>query len=189
MRDELVSSKYFILINSNTSKHDKSPEAMKRKDDFLAGLKRIFLSPNILNFIDVINPDDSKEKITDLIYQIKIELQLETAPNNGYVHCHVDLTIDHWTTIDVQGRRFTKFFKKFYNLPVFCPIPKLVPNLNLIQTRYLIKGKSRNSLKLRINSIFSQEDGPTLFFSKHYGAKEKENNHKKGSGLGFYRRF
>lgn len=165
MRSDLVGSKYFILINSNTRTSDDTPEAIKRKRDFISGLRRIFLSKNILNFIDITNPEDFKIPIEDLLYKIRIEGQLETAPETGYLHCHIDLLVQHFSTIDIRGDRFGKFFKKIYNLNVFSPPPKLGSDMSLAHSRYLIKGKT---VKLNISSLLRHENGPPENYYKDF---------------------
>lgn len=164
MRDTLVSSKYHILINSNTHVTPENKDKLKK---FVDGLKRILLSVNILNFIDIINDEDIKTPIQKLLYNIRIESTIETAPNTKYLHSHIKLTIQHFTTVDFNMRRLKKFFKHKIGMSVFA-VSKLASDSSLFETRYQIKDKDRDQMRLKIISDLSPENDKVQFFSYQF---------------------
>jgi hypothetical protein len=127
MRDKIVVSSYFITLNSNVSVwQDDNKDKIK---SFACGIKRIFLSRNVLNFIKILDKDDKATyDIRDLLNEINSEITFEVGPSNGYLHIHGLVTIFHRSTIKLVTNRFTRYFAKKYGLSIFSMPPRIIPN-------------------------------------------------------------
>ena len=122
MRLESVSSRYWFEINSNVVATNKSPEAVRKLQDFRDGLDRIFLSKNVLNFIDIIDQEDLEDQIPKqkLISKIDSQAVIEVGPARGFLHAHILVTIIHRTTLRFTTSNCLKkrppFFTSLENL-------------------------------------------------------------------------
>jgi len=157
MRDNIVSSSYWFLANSNCSNFNPSPANQQKIKNFLEGIKRIFLSRNILNFIDIISEEDKNIPKQDLILEIRSELIEEVGEQNGMVHFHISVTIYHRTTLKLNVNRMAKFFIKMYNQVVYFSPPRIIPDNSVSIKRYQFKTVKRFP-KLKINSTLVDID-------------------------------
>jgi len=136
MRDKLIRSRYFILINSNVSINTTTDIGKKHLQSFLKGMKEIFLSKNILNFIKIKDENDINIPKEKLIADITIEANLEYGDKNDYLHAHADVAIDHKTTLMLVTNRIVKYFAEKYNLSVFIPPPRIISDNSIAVKTY-----------------------------------------------------
>ncbi len=163
MRDNIVSSSYWFLINSNLNVHN--PLNTKKMVDFKEGIDRIFLSRNLLNFIRVKDEADSKIDKEKLLSEIRSEAILEIGDKNGLLHCHVSTTIYHRSTIKLETNDIAKFFTKNYGFVVYVSPPRLVSDHSVMIKRYQLKN-IKNYPKLRIESVVIDENGEAKNYYK-----------------------
>jgi len=163
MRDKIVRSRYFILINSNTSVLNQTPQAQKKLKDFMIGIKKILLTKNILNFIKILDQDDFDVPKEDLINSITSEGVFEVGTQNHYLHLHLDIAIDHRTTLMIVTNRITKYFNYIFNLSVFVPKGRLISDNSVSVKGYSFKTVRR--FKCMIKSVIVNIDGKTESFN------------------------
>jgi hypothetical protein len=153
MRDQVVSSAYLFGINTNT----KSDQY--RIKSFLDGLKRIFLSPNILNFIRINDEEDkAQHNKKDLISKIEIDINTEVGPHNSFVHCHCYVVIYHYTNLTLVGKDIQQYFANKYRIPVTVSPPKIQSDSKIHYIRYLQKQR-KSRIPLTIQSRIVPEEG------------------------------
>lgn len=152
MREEVAGSHYWMTINSNTNANRKDPDSVKRLKAFNDGLKRLFLSHNIFNFIDINDANDAGHKLGDLFHQVKCEVATEIGPTMGYLHAHCQITITHYTSITLNHERIKKWFRKTYGLKVFIAC-WLKRDTSVGDVRYLIKSHQKRTTPIVSNSI------------------------------------
>ena len=163
MRDKVVRSKYFILVNSNTSIYNRSPEGRKRLNNFISGIKHIFFTKDVLNFIKILDEDDVDKPLYKLLNEIDIDINFEYGDNNDFLHAHIIVSIDHMSKIKFITNRIVRFFNLKYNMSVFVPPPKLVSDNTVSVVNYAKKQMKKKFLIIasRINYI----DGDMEFFN------------------------
>ena len=166
MRDKIVRSHYFFVVNSNTSIKNKTPEGKKRLEDFVIGLKKIFLSENILNFIRINDEKDKNIPKQKLIMDINTEIDLEYGPENGYLHAHIDMIIDHMSNITLVCNRITKYYADKFGLSVFCPPPRFITDNTHAIKKY--SRKMQRYTNLYITTQLINIDGEREIFTKKY---------------------
>jgi len=120
---------------------------------FLDGMRRIFLSRNILNFIHVIDQEDRGEPKQDLLDKITTEAQIEIAPTTRMLHAHITLIVYHRTTIEVQPMDFLAYFKKRYGMSIYASMPRIVSDFGVRNYQYFDKGRVQKPALRIINSI------------------------------------
>jgi len=167
MRDKTVCSKYSFLINSNQPVTDQSPRALRRMNDFLLGLKRVFLSPNIINFILIKDEEDKQYPKPSLLSKIDADVSVEIGPEKKHLHAHVVVTIHHRTTVMLETNRVGRFIMQQYGHPIYVSPPKIIPDNTIALVQYSEKQR-RKIHPLIIRSAISTEDGNTEFFNKQF---------------------
>ena len=135
MRLQSVSSRWFLLINSNVKEGNKTPAAMKKRD-FVLALKRIFLSRNILNFITIIDEEDEDMPKDKLISKVESDVALEVGPKTDCLHAHVLITIHHRSTIRFDTNMIMQYIALKYGFSVYASRPQLKDDTSIFFTRY-----------------------------------------------------
>lgn len=136
MRDKSVSSKYWFVLNSNVRMDDHTPAAAEKRANFFAGLKRVFMSQNILNFVKIKDEDDQSADKKQLISKMTSNVALEVGGTNDYLHAHCTVTIYHRTTVLFDVNDVSKYFYKKYGLTIFGSPPKIIPDPSITIYRY-----------------------------------------------------
>jgi len=169
MREEAVSSTYWFMINSHARKDDPSPVARKRIKDFVDGVHRIFMSPNVLNMIKILDEEDIEEEIPKekLIQRINCNITMEIGEKNGMYHCHVYINIHHHSTIMFVTNRVARYFNLKYgqSFMVSPGILKRIPDF--LFDRYLEKSLKKLPA-LIINTLLTDENGDVEPYFKQY---------------------
>lgn len=190
MRDKVVSSYYSFLINSNIvvpegegegegGGHNKENErdvsdSERKIKIFKDGLKRIFLSTNILNFIHLMGIRDKVTKVIipnedigtnkkDLIDKINTECVLEIGPRDRKLHAHVTVQIYHRTTLKFMTNDIITYFAQKKKISVFVSPPKIISDFSVNLYQYQVKDVEYK-LHLRINSSLIGEGEELNFF-------------------------
>jgi hypothetical protein len=167
MRIESVSSRWWMLINSNIKESDTRPEAVRKRKDFVEALKRIFLSKNILNFIDIKDEDDRDMPKEKLISRIDSEVALEVGTKGGFLHAHVLITVHHRSTIRLDSNRIMQYVSLKYNFSIYVSPPQLKPDQSIFFVRYQEKTMKR-APRLIIQGRLTFPDGHTDAFFHQY---------------------
>ena len=141
MRLESVSSRYWFEINSNVVATNKSPEAVRKLQDFRDGLDRIFLSKNVLKFIDIIDQEDLEDQIPKqkLISKIDSQAVIEVGPARGFLHAHILVTIIHRTTLRFTTNWIARYFNLKYKDSFYVSPGRIKPDLGISFIRYMEK--------------------------------------------------
>lgn len=163
MRDLPVSSSYWFLINSNCSIHNPHPDSILKLKNFREYINRVFLSRNILNFINITNPDDKNIPKEQLFTELKSEVILEVGDNNNFLHAHITITVYHRTSIRLAIDKLSKFFSHNYHSVIYISPPKIIPDNSVLIKRYQYKALKKFPL-LKIDSTITDELG----VSKNY---------------------
>lgn len=182
MRDKVVSSYYSFLINSNivVPEHDDKENRVeespvdKKLRRFKDGLKQIFLSKNILNFIHLVGIRDPETKIMaenedigmdkkDLIDKIGVECMLEVGPRDRKLHAHVTVQIFHRTTLKFVTNDIITYFAQKKKLSVYVSPPKIISDYSVTLYQYQVK-QLRGKPNLKINSSIVGEGEEKNFF-------------------------
>jgi len=163
MRPKPVLSHFEFMVNSNIpvpfgiddmsgvkpGTARVSPKLFK----FLDGMRRIFLSRNILNFIHITDQKDRKEPKQDLLDKITTECQIEIAPTTRMLHAHITLIVHHRSTIAIQPTDFLVYFKKRYDMSIYASTPRIVSDFGVRNYQYFDKGRLQKPALRIINSI------------------------------------
>lgn len=164
MRDKVVSSSYWFLINSNLNVHNPNPENQKKIKEFREAINRIFLSRNILNFISIIDEADVKIPKPDLLNEIRAEITFEIGSKNGLLHCHCAVTIYHKTTIKFNATDIMKYVRQEYGFSIYVSPARIVADYSVQIKRYQYK-EMKKIPRLKINDVVIDENGqPKNFF-------------------------
>ena len=167
MRPNLVSSSYWFLINSNLNIHNPQPSNQKKIKEFREAINRIFLSRNILNFIEIKDEADQKVPKNELINEIRSEVTLEIGEKIGLLHAHVSITVYHRTTISLNVNGMGNFIRKEYGFSVYTSPPKIISDYSVQIKRYQFKQMKRIP-KLKIISVVTDENGMSKNFFFQY---------------------
>jgi len=151
MREKYVGSTYLGLINSNVSLNHSTPAKLEKVKKFIEGIKRLFLSSNILNMIEIKDPEDEGIPKDKLIQRINMEVYPEVGPEEGFVHVHYKVQIFHRTTLRLDCNRIANFFKNLYHMSVYAAPPKIISDRSVSMFNYGIKGRKKQG-KLVIRS-------------------------------------
>jgi len=175
MHDQALVSTYFHQINSNVRYDDHSPEAERKKAIFVEGLKRVYLTDNILNMIIVRNEEDIEEEIPKptLIQSIEAKLNLEVGDERNFYHCHILLTIRHHSAgLMYVSNRVADYFKHKYGVSFYVSPAIQRQDFSFQYDRYLQKRLKRLP-QLVINNTLTYLDGEADVYFKNYNTKKK----------------
>lgn len=149
-RDKLVITFFTGMINSNVSLKKDTPENRQKVAKFIRGLKRIFLSSNILNLIEILpneerGEDDRSIPKPDLLGSVESVASVEIGSERGFVHVHYSISVVHFTTLYLNTNTIMKMFKEFEGISVLSGPPKLKnESLSKINhLRYVEKEKTK----------------------------------------------
>lgn len=162
VRSETVSSRYSLVINSNSTMLNPTPEAIHKREQFQKGIRRIFLSRNILNFIDIIDEDCKGIPKEKLISEISCNVIEEVGGIKGHLHCHLDVAIYHRTSVNLNSPKITKYFAQVMGIAVFAQAPRIVADPTVNIRRYAEKHLKSNP-PLTIHSRVIQNDEQRIF--------------------------
>jgi len=163
MRPKPVISHFEFMVNSNvpvphgiddiSEIQPGTARVNPKLFKFMDGLRRIFLSRNILNFIHITDKDDKREPKEDLIDKISSEVQVEIAPTTRMLHVHTTLIVHHRTTVAIQPTDFIIYFKNRYGMSIYASVPRILSDLSVRNYRYFDKGRKQKPALRIINSI------------------------------------
>ena len=113
-KDELITSRFFITINTN------QPDDKLIKP-FRATVNHIL--SNYDQFLKVLLPESDRETELEKIEKVKVEAGLEKGERNGFIHSHILLTVKHKTKIQVDHHKIRNFVQERLKLPgVHCNV-------------------------------------------------------------------
>lgn len=167
MRDLSVSSMYYILINSNVRNSDDSQQAIVKREDFIKGLKRVFLSDNILNFINILDEADSEFSKPELLTRVQSDVIMEKGDQRDFFHAHITVKIWHRTTLRLCTNDIAQYFNLKYDMSVYVAKPKIVPDYSITYQRYGEKSME-NKPRLIIQGTLTYRDGDVDHFFNQY---------------------
>lgn len=167
IREQTVSSSYFIMLNSNSPIADLSPEAVEKRELFEHAIRRIFASNNILNMIRINDPSVQGIPKERLISEINIRLNGEIAPQQLTLHYHGIVNIYHRTNLTLSNVRVMRWVAREYGISIFMSPPRIVSDLSIAMRRYSEKGQRINP-PLFISSRILDIDGNAQHYNYQF---------------------
>lgn len=168
MREEYYGSLYIGLINSNISSKDS--RFREKTDIWINGMKRMFLSSNVLNLIEIKSEEDNDIPKHQLIGTIEFNGVFEIGGKLGMPHCHYRIRIIHKTSVMFNTNRIMDLFRIWYNVSIYAGPPTLVGDRTIGFERYLDKAKTTKIKTSIVNVIrgideftWRPEHGPQFF--------------------------
>lgn len=167
MRSELCISKFFVTINSQAN--DSTVESRKKQAIFKKAIEKMFLSTNILNFLQVRNQsDDELYSKKDLIYDITVETVFEVGSKQGRLHTHSTITVRHFSTFGMYSKKIIDYFAVKSHISVYAKATWVRSN-DVMAVRYLMKGQKRSKKRFEIKSTLRYLDGKERVFEDKRG--------------------
>ena len=110
-------SNFFITINTNKG-GKKNPIATTEKNAVATTLEFLALETNMCKYLcfGPKHPGVYKDdKFEDVIESTEWEAAVETGPNLGRLHCHIWLTLHHFSQVQVDRAQMGQMFKEKFN--------------------------------------------------------------------------
>ena len=113
-------SNFFITINTNRciGEHLVSPEAAAHGKEAMRRTLNILAQDALLCQYLKFGPKSAwyqKDKFDDVITNIEWQAAVETGENNERLHCHIWLTVHHYSQVQVNMPLMQRLFKTTYN--------------------------------------------------------------------------
>ena len=113
-------SNLFITINTNRSISEGGQLAETGKEAMRQVLEDLSTDAGICSYLKF-GPKSTHykdDKYEDVIQSVEWKACVETGPNNGRLHCHIWLTVHHFSQIQINVPILAQIFKNNYNTKV-----------------------------------------------------------------------